>query len=126
MSKIICDVCGTSYPDTATQCPICGCVRPADAHCVSAGEQKETEKTYTYVKGGRFSKKNVRKRNMNKQTPSAARAVEPVSSEDESEKKSNKGLVITAIVLLLAIIAVVLYLAVRYFMPFFVLSLGAS
>lgn len=25
MSKIICDVCGTSYPDTAECCPICGC-----------------------------------------------------------------------------------------------------
>lgn len=24
MSKIICDICGTKYPDTAEQCPICG------------------------------------------------------------------------------------------------------
>ena len=31
MSKIICDVCGTSYPDTAEQCPICGCSRDAAA-----------------------------------------------------------------------------------------------
>ena len=27
MSKIICDICGTSYPDTADCCPICGCSR---------------------------------------------------------------------------------------------------
>ena len=27
MSKIICDVCGTRYPDTAEQCPICGHIR---------------------------------------------------------------------------------------------------
>ena len=25
MNKVICDVCGTMYPDTAKQCPICGC-----------------------------------------------------------------------------------------------------
>ena len=24
MNKIICDICGTSYPDTADSCPICG------------------------------------------------------------------------------------------------------
>ena len=29
MSKIICDICGTSYPDTADCCPICGCPRDA-------------------------------------------------------------------------------------------------
>ena len=31
MGKIICDICGTSYPDTAQQCPICGCTREAAA-----------------------------------------------------------------------------------------------
>ena len=24
MSKIICDICGTTYPDTSECCPICG------------------------------------------------------------------------------------------------------
>ena len=42
MSKIICDVCGTSYQDSATQCPICGCVRPIDARVV-AGSTEEQE-----------------------------------------------------------------------------------
>lgn len=66
MSKIICDVCGTSYPESATQCPICGCVRPAEVVTVSSeGNPVEmpTSGTYTYVKGGRFSKSNVKKRN---------------------------------------------------------------
>ena len=31
MSKIICDVCGTRYPASAEQCPICGRVDPAAA-----------------------------------------------------------------------------------------------
>lgn len=30
MSKIVCDICGTTYPDTAQCCPICGCVREPD------------------------------------------------------------------------------------------------
>ncbi|MDO5400214.1 MAG: Ig-like domain-containing protein [Eubacteriales bacterium] len=29
MGKIICDICGTTYPDTADCCPICGCSRDA-------------------------------------------------------------------------------------------------
>lgn len=31
MSKVICDICGTMYPDTAESCPICGCSRDAAA-----------------------------------------------------------------------------------------------
>ena len=30
MSKIICDVCGTRYPESSNQCPICGCVHDAE------------------------------------------------------------------------------------------------
>lgn len=108
MSKIICDVCGTSYPETAEQCPICGCVRPADPTGVSGGAA-EKEQGYTYVKGGRFSKANVRKRT------GAAQAVSRQSEDDR--EKSGKGLVITAAILLLAIIAVIIYIAFRFLMP---------
>ena len=27
MSKVICDICGTSYQETADSCPICGYTR---------------------------------------------------------------------------------------------------
>lgn len=27
MSKVICEICGTTYQDTAECCPICGCPR---------------------------------------------------------------------------------------------------
>ena len=62
MSKIICEICGTVYPDNATQCPICGYPRK--------GEQKqepvETEEVAAAVsaaertKGGHFSNNNVK------------------------------------------------------------------
>ena len=29
MSKIICEICGTTYQETADCCPICGCARGA-------------------------------------------------------------------------------------------------
>lgn len=62
MEKVICDVCGTDYPETAAQCPICGCAR-GDGGQTSAGNTTAEERpAYTYTKGGRFSKSNVRKR----------------------------------------------------------------
>lgn len=118
MSKIICDVCGTSYPETATQCPICGCVRPADARVVSGNtDDRETVSNgeYTYVKGGRFSKANVRKRNNGIQ-PEVASTTD-YSAENPPEKKSNVGLVIAVCVLLIAIVAVVIYIALHFFTP---------
>lgn len=117
MSKIICDVCGTSYPETATQCPICGCVRSGDPITV-AGDTNEADvqpaATYTYVKGGRFSKANVKKRNAGKPVYNP----EPAQDEqDESlnSKKTEKGLIIAVAVLLLAIVAVVIYIALNFF-----------
>ncbi|MBQ5608370.1 MAG: hypothetical protein IIU86_05030, partial [Oscillospiraceae bacterium] len=142
MSKIICDVCGTSYPDTTTQCPICGCVRSADVEAVVAGEEAtETVvgSTYTYVKGGRFSKANVKKRNSGKPVvtttapaPKAAQTKPATTtkasdtgkadlpekiSNDNSGKKSNIGLIIVIVILSLAIVAVLSYIAVRYIAP---------
>lgn len=107
MSKIICDVCGTSYPDTADQCPICGCAKPEEA-----GEVK----SYTHVKGGRFSAKNVNKRLKEKQV---AYAYNPGAVEEEEEEepvRSNRGLLIAVVLLLLAIISIAAYLYINYWM----------
>lgn len=124
MSKIICDVCGTSYPETASQCPICGCARPVDAG-VTAGEsvlsEMNEESTYNYVKGGRFSKKNVRRRMKDQNITPVPVPVPEEDFDDEEEpivsEKSTKGLTIAVLALLAAIVAVVIYLAVRFFMP---------
>lgn len=120
MSKIICDICGTTYSDVETQCPICGSTKPADPQVL----ETSAASSYTYVKGGRFSKSNVRKRNGGK--VAAKSAPKKVKTEKKAEKPAaqrqekqnggdNRGLVITAIVLLVAVIVVVGYIAARYF-----------
>ena len=130
MNKIICDVCGTAYPETASQCPICGCARTTDA--ATSGEQfledAAAASTYNYVKGGRFSKNNVRKRNKNQPETRVKRQERPVREDipepeipdeemDEIPVKSNRGLVIAVVALLLAIVAVVMYIALKFFIP---------
>lgn len=88
MSKIICDICGTSYADTATQCPICGCVRPAQPQPIP--EEEAQSSGYTYVKGGRFSKSNVKKR--------AGGEKKPVNHDDGGKKGSAVLLVLIVLV----------------------------
>lgn len=116
MGKIICDVCGTSYSEGASQCPICGCARSADNHYDSVDVDSTPVQTqYKHVKGGRFSKSNVKKRNKNIQQKTEQSAAVPADAENT--EKSNKGLVITIFVLLLAIFAVIAYIAFNFVIP---------
>ncbi len=118
MNKVICDVCGTDYPDTAGQCPICGCARAGGAKA-SAGDSGQSAE-YTYVKGGRFSKSNVRKRLKNGAVQATVvRQTRPNpepedNEEEEYEGGSNRGLIAIVIILLLAIIAVSAYIIVTF------------
>lgn len=120
MSKIICDVCGTAYPETSSQCPICGCAKPDDAQ-VSVADTTKSNSTgsssYTYVKGGRFSKANVRKRNQGNPPVHGQREEPLIEEEIPNKKKSNTVLVVIIIILLLAIAATVFYIAARFFLP---------
>lgn len=95
MSKLICDICGTSYPDTSTQCPICGCVRPADSSAVA--DYSPNARSYTYVKGGRFSKSNVKKRN----TSSGYAAGKSSPKKKGKKQSSSQNLISLVIVVVL-------------------------
>lgn len=102
MSKIICDVCGTSFPEESSQCPVCGCIPLADAQRVADEVNTEGENGgYTQVRGGRYSQNNVRRREHN----------------SGREDKPDKILLITAAILLLVIIVAVIYIAVEIFSP---------
>lgn len=110
--KIICDVCGTTFPETATHCPICGCAKSPAAKTIPGDDVQETQGSSTantYAKGGRFSKSNV-------QRNSRSRGSEGRFSSDRNRKndtpEANKGLIAVVVVLLLAIISVVVYIGV--------------
>lgn len=135
MNKVICDVCGTAYPETSAHCPICGCAKAAADH-TAAGDE---EGTYASVKGGRFSKKNVRMRSTGAPqeragAPAKRQQEHPEPQEkrernqndrqerrpraqQEPEEQSNTGLILIVIFLLIAIVAVVIYIGMRVFAP---------
>lgn len=121
MSKIICELCGTAYPETSTHCPICGSVYSGDISSIASDKSDAGDKgAYTYVKGGRFSKTNVRKRNRTKQSMDDHSKTKQDSypSRRPPAQKRNTGFVVTVMILLLLIAAVVLYLTFKFFWPF--------
>ncbi len=63
MSKIICDVCGAAYPETASRCPVCGSVHygtpePASNTTVTSRRERESAR----ASGNRNSGSNNGKR----------------------------------------------------------------
>lgn len=138
MSKIICDICGTRYPDTADQCPICGHIRESagkTAEDVLIMEETQPE-TRAKVSGGRFSKSNVQKRNegkmsyeaepvVNRETK-AAKAAEDARpnqkedaefTEDKQNKKANMILNILLEIVILALLIVTGYIFTQFVLP---------
>lgn len=122
MKKIICDICGTTYPDTAQQCPICGY---ANNPAQQMGGEQPVESSRKYVgsservRGGRFSEANVRKRN--RQT-SQNRIQEQEEADDYFEQEdvpsqSNPILVSLLVIVIVALLVVTGIIFFRYYLP---------
>lgn len=119
MNRVICDVCGTKYPESSEQCPICGCAKPDNARITTDDavvNDAVNTNNYTFVKGGRFSKANVRKRNKTAGS-NHDESAEFDASSDNKKNENNKGLAVTAIILLLAVIGAMLFVFFKYFAP---------
>ena len=124
MSKIICDICGTTYQDTAECCPICGCSRDAAADLL--GDHLLTEEVVEEPKGkgGRFSPKK-KKEIFDFDEVNAEPEEEPEEEEnpyDEEEEEEETPRHNTFVVILLTILIAGLLLAAgfiffRYFLP---------
>ncbi len=136
MSKIICDVCGTRYPDTAEQCPICGHIRGVagkTAEDVLIMDDARLD-SHEKVRGGRFSKSNVKKRTGGaapiEATPAKSKAEkkaekkdnsvhknEDIFAEDTQSKKANTILNILLVVVIIALLVVIGYIFTQHVLP---------
>lgn len=108
MSKIICDVCGSSYSETELQCPICGTAKSEAAKpAAEATGEEQSGKT------GKFSKTNNRKTGTGVNAKMFGK--ERNTDNGEGGAPSNMAMIIIVAVLLIAIIAVCIFIAVRVF-----------
>ena len=127
MSKIICDICGTTYQDTADCCPICGCTRDTAAALLGDDLLEEETVEETKAKGGRFSSKKKEIFNYDEVNEEVEEEDEdeeeenPYDDEEEDEyeerPRHNTFVVILLTVLIVALLAAAGFLFVRYFLP---------
>lgn len=130
MNKIICDICGTSYPDTADQCPICGYSRELNGDNILENAEPVAEAAEVV-----------------EETEQAAPAVVPVipapviedddddddydedededededdddeDDDEDDEPRSNTVLIVILVILIVALLGVSGFIFVRYFLP---------
>lgn len=125
MSKIICDICGTVYPDSANACPICGfpgknSEKTVEEESVTLIQETETvDDQPKGTKGGRFSNKNVKKRNKAEADSETRRerrreAKEEKQEQKQEKKKGGKGSAILVVFLSIAVVATTGYILWRF------------
>lgn len=125
MSKIICDICGTTYPDTAEQCPICGCPRDAALDLLGDDLLLDSAEDSSRGKGGRFTPKKKKEIFDFDEVNGGGSKDIPDEEEnpfDEDEEYTEDTKPNTFVVVLLTVLIAVLLLAagflfVRYFLP---------
>ena len=125
MNKIICDVCGTRYPESAEQCPICGRAATGEKMTETSEVEGTYGREYSGTKGGHFSKANVKKRTAGApiiEVPKEPVKPEPEDDEEEvyevpEKKKSGCLINFLLIIVILALLAVSAYIAVTYVAP---------
>ena len=136
MSKIVCDICGTSFPETEDCCPICGCAKGftldglSDEPVTEAVEATVDAPEEDTVAAVPVAAPKSRK------APAPAEDEDFDDDEDDEEYddddedededdeddddeggKSNAPLVVALVLVILALIAVSAFIFVRYFMP---------
>ena len=122
--KVVCDVCGTTFPETESCCPVCGCAKAPDAQMIEEETPVRQESANGY-KGGRFSQNNVQRKGpaaeesvpeeapeYREYRPAPERRQPRETREPRESQGTNKGLIAAVIILLLAIVMVVVYIGV--------------
>lgn len=126
MSKIICDICGTTYQDTADKCPICGCSRDSAATLLGSDLLAENIEEEPKTKAGKFSSRKKEIFDFDEVNPDEEEEeTEEVTydqdddeeEEYEEEPSHNVFVVILLTILIVALLAVAGFLFVRYFLP---------
>ncbi len=125
MSKIICDICGTTYQDTAECCPICGCTNDAAAAMLGDELLLDDVLDEPKAKAGRFSN-NKKKREIfdfdEVNSPAAESVEEGNPYEDEEEEyqeppRHNTGVVILLTALIALLLVAAGFLFIRFYLP---------
>ena len=121
MSKIICDICGTSYQDTAECCPICGCTRDSAADLLTEDvlEAEMAEETKDIGNSRKkpifdYDEANSQRKEASEETGDEEDFEE---EEEEDRPRHNVFVVILLTILIVALLLAGGFLVVRFILP---------
>ncbi|MGM9588772.1 MAG: Ig domain-containing protein [Faecousia sp.] len=123
MNKVICDICGTSYPSTAKKCPICGSSREyALENTEDSMNDFDFLETEESTPVPRKKSREIFDYDEVNQVKSTGRKLEEEDFDDEEEDyeeeaHTNVGLVIVLVVLIVLLLLTAGFFFVRYLLP---------
>lgn len=116
MSKIICEICGTTYPDTAECCPICGCSQDMAAEFAKEDVSFDTVPSRpTPRKKEIFDFDEVN--GPGDDETEDMYAYSEVEEEQAEESQHNTFLVVVLTVLIVVLLVLTGFLFVKFFLP---------
>lgn len=125
MGKIICEICGTTYPETAESCPICGYSRDMNLgelidediqQAAAASLEKDMPPAVPVKKSKEifdFDEVNAGE----EEEEEDASFDDEEEDEDEEPRKSNTLLVIFLVIVIMLLLAATGFVFFRYFLP---------
>ena len=123
MDKMICEICGTEFPENAKKCPLCGCSR--DFLLEDMGDIFPMEEDLDFAEPALSSSRKKNKvfdfDEVNQERPvRKVQAEEPFEEDDddeEEEPRTNVFLVVILVILIVLLLLAAGFFYLRYFLP---------
>lgn len=124
MNKVICDICGTAYPSSARNCPICGSSREYALENMDDSISQDAEELFASDEIRTEIRKKSREifdfDEVNQIKPSRQNVDEDYEDEEEEyeeESRTNVGLVVVLVILVVLLLLASGFFYLRYIMP---------
>lgn len=129
MSKLICEICGTIYPDTEPRCPICGWTQDG----IDFGDELAAidEQALQEEQNIRSAREPAPQKPKNREifdydavnSPDLSEQIEDFSDDEEEppeedgERRSNPVVVVFLTIVIVGLLATIGFILFRYFLP---------
>lgn len=119
MNKVICDICGTSYPETADSCPICGCSKDVSAQLLAEEEDflKDSPLSTAKKVDGKYVASFPAEEEPEEEDWEDDEYEDEDQEEEEETGRGKTGVVILLVVLIMILLAISGFLFLRYLLP---------
>lgn len=116
MSKVICDICGTAYQETADSCPICGYSQIFSPEELEKDIYEE-DSLLTRKKTGRFALSYLKKKKEDLYDYDDGSDLDEDEDVQDDQPRSNTAVVVILIVVIMLLVGLAGFLFLRFLLP---------